>query len=235
MPKIYNLIQTARRNASTSINLAKRRAWYADGDAGDQQQQGQQQDAGDTAPKSIEDWQKYAEALRKRVDERDQTIMGLRTSNSDMDKRLKAIETAQRVQLEQDGNFKALAQQHEAEVARLKPIEERAAALEKIIRESNEGRIAAVPERMRSIIPADYPPEKLQNWLNANASLLTQPPAPEFNAGAGGSGGGNTLKVTDEDRRQAEIAQANGHKVKPEDIARRRIEMAKADKSGNKQ
>jgi len=211
---------------NTGASLLRWRAWYAD----DEQQggEGQNQDGGYN-PATLEDAQKIIAALQKRVGERDAQIGQLRQSNSGLDERLKAIEDAQKQRLEKQGDFEELARQRAAEIETLKPTAERAKALEGVIRESNEARIKRVPETMRSIVPADYPPEKLQAWLNANEALLTKPPPPNFDAGAGNGSGGsgtkNQIKVTDADKQQAEIAGSQGFKITAEDIAKRREAM----------
>lgn len=193
----------------------------------DQQDSGNKPD-GKYNPSTLEDALKIIGALSKRVEERESEANRYKSERD-------TLTAAQRKQLEDDGKFKQIAEQQAVDLARLKPLEERAAALEKIIRESNEARIKAVPDQYRNMIPTDYPPEKLQTWLNANEALLVKPPAPNYDGGAGanGSGGKGEPKVTDEDRRQAAIAQANGHNIKPEDIAKRRVEMAKAANNGN--
>lgn len=167
--------------------------------AGDQQQQ--QPDQGtQSGASAIVDKDKYIEALNKRLAERDDELKRFKTQ-------LNEVTAGQRKQLEEQGNFRALAEQHAAEVARLKPIEERAATLEKIIRESNDARIKNVPEQMRDLIPSDYPPEKLQTWLNANESKLVQPPPPRYDAGAGanGSTAPNVNSLTAEEKQVAQM------------------------------
>ena len=90
----------------------------------------------------------------------------------------------------------------------MKAIEERSTQLENVIRQLNEERIKAVPESMRGIIPTDYPPEKLQEWLVKNAALLVKEPAVNFDACAGGSGGSPVLpvKLTQEQKEMARLA-----------------------------
>lgn len=208
MPKLRSLIQIARRSGSTSINLAKRRAWYGEGENAGDQQENQQGDS--SLPTTPEGWEKLARALQKRVTERDTSIETLRKRAETAEGRITAIETANQDRLAKQGNFEELAQTRLTEVESLRPVAARAAALEKIIREGNEERIKAIPEQMRTLIPTDYEPEKLQAWLNANAARLVKDPAPSFDAGAGGSGGGNpaaTVKLTQE---QKEMARAAG-------------------------
>ncbi len=235
MPKLHFPIRTARRSTNeASINLMKRRTWYGEGDGAGDQQNGQQGE--NELPTTVEGWQKKYEALQKRVVDRDTKIDHLNGVNGKLDERIKAIEKAQKEKLEKDGDYKTLADERAADIEKYKPLAERAGALEAIIRESNEARVKNVPDSMRALIPTDYPPERLQSWLNANEALLVKPPAANYDAGAGAGntgGGKGEPKVTDEDKRQAAIAQANGHNVKPEDIAKRRADMAKAATNGN--
>lgn len=114
---------------------------------------------------------------------------------------------AQREQqrLVEEGKWKELAEKYGQEAATLKPYQERATALEAQIKAHNETRIARIPEVMRTVIPSEYTPEKLSQWLDANESKLTTPPAPDIDAGAGG-GGKPPVKLTDEQLQQARRA-----------------------------
>lgn len=152
----------------------------------DKNQQGDQD--GKYNPATVDDAKKIIAALEKRLGERDATIEQQKSSLSTLNERITAIETASRKKLEEQGNFSELKTQLQAEIEALRPTAQRAEALEKIIRDSNEARIKAVPEQYRAMIPAEYPPEKLQTWLNANETLLSKQPAPNFNAGEGAGG-----------------------------------------------
>lgn len=190
----------------------------------DQQQQQPVESGGKYNPSTLEDAQKIIEALSKRVAERDASLDEMKRTSTSLSQRLSDIENANKKRLEEEGNWAELARQRAAELEAMKPYQERAKTLEDVIRQSNEARLARVPENMRSIVPTDYAPEKLQSWLNANERLLMQKPAPNFDAGVGGaSGSTGDVQVTDEDRQAAEIARSQGYNVKPEDIARRRL------------
>ncbi|GIL09286.1 MAG: hypothetical protein BroJett033_7970 [Chloroflexota bacterium] len=181
-------IRAIRAQREGATDLRRRRAWFDD-----EGREGQQQGESKYNPATVEDANKIIEALQKRVGERDATIEQLRTSASALSERITAIEAATRKKLEEQGNYQEVRAQLQAEIEALKPSAERAAALEQIIRESNEARIGRVPEAVRSMIPMDYAPERLQAWLNANEGLLLRKPAPNYDAGAGagsnGSGG----------------------------------------------
>lgn len=156
-------------------------------------------------PATVEDAMRIITALEKRLGERDATIEQQKANINTLGERITAIEAASRKKLEEQGNFSELKTQLQAEIEALKPTAERAAALEKILRESNEARIKNVPEQIRSMIPMDYPPERLQKWLADNEALLSKPPAPNFDAGAGAGAGQGivTPKLTDEQKQLA--------------------------------
>lgn len=167
-----------------------------------------------------ESWQREIRDLREESKNR-------RLQLREMEQRLQEVSQADQARLAEQGQWKTLAEQRQQELTALKPYRERAEALEAMIRKSNEARIARVREDMRPLIPADYPPERLSEWLDANLERLTTRPAPDLDAGAGGGGGkgGSSVQVTDEDRRAAELAQAQGFtNVTPEAVAKRRME-----------
>jgi len=231
----YKSLRTARRPISEApINLTQRRMWFAeDGQQGTGEPSGQSGSSnGKTPIESLPpDMQEYIKSLREEA-------KTYREAKTGLQQQLDAIKQAQQDQMTKQGNFEALAQQRAAEVERLKAFEERAATYEKVIRDGNKARIETIPDSKKALVMPlidALSPEKLQEYLNANPSLFVKDPAPNYDAGAGGSGGSGKgePKVTDEDRRQAAIAQSNGHNIKPEDIAKRRVEMAKAANNGN--
>lgn len=169
----------------------------------DDQQQGTASEAGRYTFSTVDEAAKIIEALSKRVDEQKASAAKYAETSRELSDRLRAIESAQQKRLEEQGNYAEIAKQRAAEVESLKPAAERAVALEAIIRESNEEAIKRVPESMRSMIPTDYAPEKLQRWLAMNTALLTKTPPPDFGAGAGTSGGSKATPLTDEQRQMA--------------------------------
>ncbi len=173
-------------------------------------------------PETVDDAKKIIEALEKRLAEREADNQKLKTEIGDYGKRLKAIEDGQKTQLEEQGNYKAIAAKYEADLAVLKPAAERASALEAVIRQNNEAAIARIPESRRGLIPVDYAPEKLQSWLANNTALLMREPAPDFNAGEGAGDGKVPGKLTDAER---EAGQLMG--VKPETLERLKAQDAK--------
>lgn len=164
---------------------------------------GENQQGSKYNPEDLEGAKKIIIALEKRLNERDEEIGALKGRVSEFAERVTAIEAGQKQRLEQEGNYRELSQKYLADLEAVKPMAERAQALEAIIRESNEARISRVPEQQRALVPADYPPEKLQAWLNANESLLMKPPAPDYNAGAGAEGASRSKPQLTEEQRQA--------------------------------
>lgn len=206
-------VRTGSRHDGAGRSLSLRRAWYADG----QSQGTGTTGAGQTGTGTSSDdvpidalpakWQAEIKKLR---DEAAENRVARNKAAEDAAAKAKELElAAQREQqrLIEEGKWKELAEKHSVDAARLKPYEERAAALEAQIKAHNETRIARIPEVMRTVIPADYTPEKLSQWLDANESKLTTPPAPNIDAGAGGGGGKPPVKLTDYER---QIAAATG-------------------------
>jgi len=219
--------RAARRAGSGGeTSLAKRRAWFDEQGA-----------AGEPAaaagskynPATVDDARRIIEALEKRIGEREATIDELKKASASLSDQVRAIQEANKKRLEAEGNFAELKTALQAEIETLRPTAERARALEAIIRESNEARINRVPETMRALIPAEYPPERLQAWLNANENLLTKPPAPAFDAGAGaGNGPLAASKITPDMRTMARKLGVTDDELLAE-MKRREAEGAKDD------
>lgn len=222
MPPIRN-IRTIRTAREGSVDLRQRRAWFDEAGREGQQQGDQETGNSKYNPATVEDARKIIEALEKRVGERDSTIEQLKTSASTLSERMAAIEASTRKKLEEQGNYQEVRAQLLAEIEALKPSAERASTLEQIIRDGNEARIARVPEAMRSMIPTDYAPERLQSWLNANETLLTRKPAPNYDAGAGaGSNGSGTRQP---DLTADELSIAKRMKMTPEQYQAAKLRM----------
>lgn len=180
------------------ISLKKRRTWWADGD--DKDDEGQ--DGAKYNPKDLDEAKKIIDSLVKRVDERDDEIGTLKSGQESLTERIQAMETAARNRSEQDGDYKKLYEDQLAEVERLKPLVERGKSAIENIRATNEQKIAGIPENLRSAVPLDYAPEKLQTWLNANEGWLSREPAPGYDGGEGGTGDlGNNSKALSSDEK----------------------------------
>lgn len=194
--KIFRRVGTVGKLGVVGYSVRQRRVWQDDSGGEDSGQQSGDADGGEDSGggDKIEDPVAYAKALEKRLNERDAELNRWKDQAKSLTDRVSAMEAANKKRLEQSGNHEELLKQTEAELEQLKPVAERATALEKVIRESNQARIERIPETMRGLVPTDYAPEKLQAWLNANEAALTKPPAPNYDAGAGSGSGGNGVK-----------------------------------------
>lgn len=187
---------TIRRNeAEGQINLAQRRAWYADELPAPDAAPGGQQPQGETLT---------PEALRKELEEaRKEAAKYRRELREFQETQRKASEAA----LTEQQQFKTLAEQRAAQIQQLEPYKAQYETMEQAIRDANDSRIKQVPEAMRSLIPANYAPMDLQRWLDGNWQLLTTRPAPQTDAGARGDGGANSVKL---DAATVELARKMG-------------------------
>lgn len=134
----------------------------------------------------LPEWaQKRFADLEARLSDVNKESASRRHRLAELETTLKGLSESQQKRLAEQGNYEELARQRAAEVETLKPYEERAKALEGIIRASNEARIGQVREDLRALVPGDYAPEKLATWLDANWQRLTAKIAPDLDAGAG--------------------------------------------------
>lgn len=233
MPLLTNFIRMTRPAGTQQRLLAKRRVWFADEGEQQNQQDGQQPqgrgdlDLGKYEPQDIDSARRIIGALIKRNDEADTR---LRT----FQERLDALEGAREKDLEAAGQHEQLAKRRAQEVEALKPYKQQAEDAAAFLKNINQQQVSALPEQWRRVVP-DFGDtyegqKKLAAWLSDNVPLLVKPPAPKFDAGAGGDGAQRSesgVTVTDADRVQAAAAQASGHKVTPEQIAARRAEREK--------
>lgn len=170
---------------------------------GDQQGQDQpvttqQPVNGDTQQGSIDTLPSWAqEMIRELRDESAQRRLALKNQEEEARKR-------EQQRLAEQGQFKELAETRLAEIGKLQPYQERAETLESILRKSNETRVAKIRQDLRDLVPTDYAPEVLSDWLDRNWERLTVKPAPDLDAGAGGTGNGNApVKLTEEEKQIA--------------------------------
>lgn len=112
-----------------------------------------------------------------------------------------ARKLAEQQQLVEQGNWKKLAEDRAAELAKLQPYQEQASNLLKIISANNAQMIQQIPEHMRGIVPP-LSEDALNAWLVKNLPLLQRKPAPDLNAGEG-SGGSGQQPLTEEEKQMA--------------------------------
>lgn len=117
----------------------------------------------------------------------------------------KARKDAEQAQLVEQGNWKKLAEDRAAELAKLTPYQQRAEALEKIINDNNAEMIKQIPEADRDIVPT-LSPDALNAWLVKALPRLARKPAPETDAGAGQGGSGSSATTLTDDEKQMAAA-----------------------------
>ncbi len=84
-------------------------------------------------------------------------ITGLRTENKDKRKAIDAIEAekklAEEQKLREQGEFQKLAEQHQARVRELEPVQERYNALAELVNEQIKTQVSDWPEEVKSLVP----------------------------------------------------------------------------------
>lgn len=146
---------------------------------------------------SLPDWaQEMIRSLREEAASRRVALKRQEEANRDREQK----------RLAEEGKWRELADSRERELASLQPYKERAESLETMLRDSNNLRIARIPEDMRTLVPTDYAPEQLSNWLDTNADRLAKPFAPRLDGGAA-SGGASAVQLTEEEK---QVARATG-------------------------
>lgn len=119
-----------------------------------------------------------------------------RLANDDLTKRLTALEAAQAAKeqeaataaqklLQEQGEYKKLYEATQPQIEELKTVKGRVKELEAFVTETLETRINAIPENRRSLVTALPQMDALTKlkWIEANASLLSTPAAPNLDAG----------------------------------------------------
>lgn len=183
-----------RPGAEGVVNLQKRRAWFdeegtpppADPAPGEADNGGEQQTDDMTGlPQWAQD-----------------VIKGLRKEAGDYRVKARQAEEQRQQQeaerLAKQGEWQKLAEQREAELAALKPVSDKAAALEAKISATNEARIKAIPEAYRGMVPDYDDPVKVSEWLDKNQAALQARQAPSLDGGAQGDASKN-VKLTPEE------------------------------------
>lgn len=187
------------RQQQSGLSLRTRRRWYADEPTPPPPANQPQPEAGEAEDiNSLPAWvQQEIRALRKEAADR---RIALRKAEEDK-ARMEAATLAEQ------GKWKELAEKRAQELDALKPASERVTALEARISATNDARIKQIPEALRTVIPSDYTPEKLSEWLDANLSKLTVSSAPNTDAGARGDRiSDSKVKLTEEQKQMAKRA-----------------------------
>lgn len=133
----------------------------------------------------------------------------------------KARKEAEQTALAEQGNWRKLAEDRAAELAKLMPYQEQASNLLKIISDNNAQMIAQIPEDMRDIVPP-LAADALNAWLVKNLPRLARKQAPNIDAGAGSGGSGaKPIVATQQQQAMAGMAKEFGFDITPEALAAR--------------
>ena len=84
-------------------------------------------------------------------------------------------------------NYQQLAMEQERRIAELETETKRAKELENYVEGIYQEKLATLPERFRSLIPAEYGLLDRLNYLEAHAPKFTRKPVPNLNAGRRGA------------------------------------------------
>ena len=108
----------------------------------------------------------------------------------------KAASDAEAKRMAEEGKYKDLYESIKPKAEAAAALQERLDAITAQTQAANARRIEAIPEDMRSLVPAYDDPLKVAEWLDANAAILSKPAAPPLDGRAGGNGGLPALDET---------------------------------------
>lgn len=201
--------QTVRRKgAEAGVSLRKWRAWFDEAGEPPADETPGEDGGGETQqPQDITGLPQWAQDVIKGL--RDEAAKNRVKAKQAEEQRAK--EEAER--LAQQGEWQKLAEQRAAELDALKPVSDKAAALEAKIKATNEARIKTLPEAYRGMVPEYDDPVKVSEWLDRNMAALQARSAPNLDGGAQGDAAKN-VKLTAE-----ELAAAKRMGLTPEKYA----------------
>ena len=107
----------------------------------------------------------------------------------------KAASDAEAKRMAEEGKYKDLYESIKPKAEAAAALQERLDAITAATEAANKRRIDAIPEHMRSLVPAYDDPLKVAEWLDANAAVLSKTLAPPLDGRAGG--GASAATVTD--------------------------------------
>lgn len=187
---------TRRADADAGISLRKRRAWYTDnpnaGGGGQQtgasgadgsnagQQAGGQNGAG-TPSAGTQNTENHVPQSRF-----NEVIEEKNRAQQELAKLQKQIADQEKSKLEEQGNFRKLAEDAQAALSAATPVVEKYRALEEKAKVRNEARIKALPEHARKLIPPTSDPLELQAWLDDAEPVFKLPNPADTDAGKQG-------------------------------------------------
>lgn len=100
------------------------------------------------------------------------------------------IESEKRRKLEEAGKYQELYEQTKSDLSVRELEAQQSVAYKAAFQAVLDNRIKLIPEASRALVPTDYDPIKLSEWLDANWKLLASPKFPNLDPGAGSSSTG---------------------------------------------
>jgi len=185
-------VRTARRDGTAGLSLTRWRRWFAEGDANQDNGTG---DNGGGSADPLDAWLKAlpteaqagAAALVKELRDTRKEAADRRNHAKTLEEQQAKAEAERKAadakRLAEQGDWQKLAEQREADLQKLQPIQQMAEALQNRIKAGNEARIAKLPDAMQKLVPTGYGVVELSEWLDANYDTLVKPTAPNLDPG----------------------------------------------------
>ena len=126
-----------------------------------------------------------------------------------------ASKEAEEKRLQDQEQWRELAENRQKELEALKPKASVAEEQEKSLQTYLKAQIEEIPEEMRSLIPESLTTLQKLDWLALNRSKLLKPIGPNIGAGQQGAGsGGGTAEITQTMRKGAQIFNLSEEQLK---------------------
>lgn len=148
-------------------------------------------ESGDGLESLPESWQARIKDLRKDVEQN--RIRRKELEEAQATAEAKRLEDEQK-KLEEQGQWRLLAEQRQAEIDALRTKAALADDFLKDIQERNTARVAKLPESAQKLMPQGLEPRALSQWLDVAEETFAKPLPADLDAGKRGN---NTLPTTD--------------------------------------
>lgn len=138
---------------------------------------------GNTTPPAAEPQNTDHMIPKARFDEVNNALKGLRT---ELDTLKAANLTAETKRLEDDKQWKLLAEQRQAEIVRLTGVEEQFTSVNATLEALLAAQLAELSDDAKAMVPEALSKQEQINWIAKNRQQLTRSTAPSFDAGSRG-------------------------------------------------
>lgn len=169
---------------------------------------GGQQGTSSKQPGTLEDALKYISALEKRIGERSDESKKRGDELQQLRDELKELQDFRQKSLEQQGQYQTIAEERAKKITELQREAELRKKYEALVQNQVDSALAQLPEDSRDLLPEGLTLDQQLTLLNKLVPKLTRPPAPDYDAGAGGFSGGVRLPTLT--AYEKEIAAASG-------------------------